>query len=109
MNCISILLKYLMSLDLKSINNEQLSRIYCDRASGQSDVIYDINKAGAYRSIVPKFYRHICLALQHWSRDDSISEVVDQWLYFAFPWKHVSDGRATSLLSDEWYLNYLDL
>lgn len=102
MSCISALLKYLVSLDLKSINNEQVSRIYCDRASGQSDVIYDINKAGAYKAIVPKLYRHICLALQHWSRDDSISEVVDQWLYFAFPWKHQQNGRSSTAVTDEW-------
>lgn len=29
----------------------------------------------AYKAIVPRFYRHVCLAFQNWTRDETISEV----------------------------------
>lgn len=100
MRCISTLIKYLVSLGLNNISSEQLSRIHCDRSSGQSDVVYDINKAAAYLTIAPKLYRHICLALQNWSRDDSVSDIVDQWLYYAFPWKH---SHTSTGLTEDWF------
>jgi hypothetical protein len=43
--CISQLINHLVLLDLKTISNEQVSRVICDRQGGQMDIIYDINKA----------------------------------------------------------------
>ncbi|KAJ3364088.1 sphingomyelin phosphodiesterase 4, neutral membrane (neutral sphingomyelinase-3) [Kappamyces sp. JEL0680] len=96
--CISRLINHLLGLDLSSISTEQISRLVCDRQGGHMETVYDINKANAYKAFGVKFYRYICTALTHWPRDDSVKQIVYQWIGYAFPWRK----RGGGYYSDEW-------
>jgi hypothetical protein len=92
LNCVSKLIGHLLSLDIRVISSESMSRMYCDRNGGHSGVVYDIAKANLYRSFGANFYRFISAAMQHWPMDDSVYEIVKLWLLFAFPWRAPSPG-----------------
>jgi hypothetical protein len=84
---ITILVKRLVDMDLSQVGGEQASRVFLDRASGQTHLIYDIHKTNTYKSLNVKLFRFLCSALQHWPNDDTIADVVEIWCLFAFPWK----------------------
>jgi hypothetical protein len=84
---ISILVKRLVDMDLSTINDDQTSRVYLERHSGQTHLVYDINKSNTYKSLSIKLFRFLCNAMQYWSNDDSVADLIDIWLLYAFPWQ----------------------
>ena len=103
---ISILVKRLVDMDLSQINGDPSSRMYFDRNSA-SHVVYEINKAQSYKLLSIKLFRFLCNAMQHWPNDDSIADIIDLWIMFAFPWK--KDTNVWSSFVQENFLYYTKL
>ncbi|KAJ3273392.1 sphingomyelin phosphodiesterase 4, neutral membrane (neutral sphingomyelinase-3) [Terramyces sp. JEL0728] len=93
--CINIISKYLVSLDLKYINDQRMSL--------EQDNLNEHIKVYSYKAFSVKFYRFLYMAFLHWPNDVSIGGIVDCWISWAFPW------RATkSRFTDDWSLFVTD-
>lgn len=64
------------------------------------DGVYQSLKLFTYRSLRQDLYPFLRLAMENWSRDESLGDVVELWLAYITPWTVFGDAH----FSDAWYV-----
>ena len=64
------------------------------------DGVYQSLKLFVYRSLRQDLYPFLRLAMENWSRDESLGDVVELWLAYITPWTVFGEAH----FSDAWYV-----
>ncbi|KAI8809845.1 mitochondrial-associated sphingomyelin phosphodiesterase-domain-containing protein [Cladochytrium replicatum] len=100
LRCIQILVRHVVSLDLKQAKPYVRDADY--RRSGlASPDVYSVTRKNMYRALHQKLYWFLNLCFQTVPFSDGFEQIVDIWLTYITPWKVSGDARRGRLLDDD--------